>query len=55
LPAAEEYLQRAAECVRLARATDDAAKKARLLEMAEAWRSLIAKIQNDKPGNVSTR
>jgi len=37
---AEEYKAHAAECVALARATKDKEEKARLLELAEAWKSL---------------
>jgi hypothetical protein len=36
VPSADEYLQRAAECIQLARDTEDANKKALLLEMAQA-------------------
>ena len=38
--AAERYRDYAAECFRVARATSDPDAKARLLEMAEAWRKL---------------
>jgi hypothetical protein len=38
--AAQRYLEYAAACVRLARQTTDEAQRARLLEMAEAWRKL---------------
>jgi hypothetical protein len=38
--AGERYRGYAAECLRLAQATDDANGKARLLQMAEAWRKL---------------
>ena len=33
----EEYQQRAAECLRVAQATNDPINKALLLEMAQAW------------------
>jgi hypothetical protein len=36
----EGYKEYAAECLRLAQQTTDAAQKARLLEMAEAWQRL---------------
>ena len=38
--AAERYKQYASECLRIAQQTTDEAQKARLLEMAEAWRRL---------------
>ena len=38
--AAERYKQYASECLRLAQQTTDETQKARLLEMAEAWRRL---------------
>ena len=37
---AERYKQYASECLRIAQQTADEAQKARLLEMAEAWRRL---------------
>lgn len=37
---AERYRRYAAECVRLARKTQDAAEKDMLVGMAEAWRRL---------------
>ena len=36
----ERYKEYAAECLRIAQQTADDAQKARLLEMAEAWRRL---------------
>ena len=36
----DRYKQYAAECLRIAQQTSDAAQKARLLEMAEAWQRL---------------
>jgi hypothetical protein len=38
--AGERYKQYASECLRIAQQTTDEAQKARLLEMAEAWRRL---------------
>ncbi len=38
--AVEQYKEFAAECLRLAQQATDAAHKARLLEMAEAWQRL---------------
>jgi hypothetical protein len=37
----DRYKQYASECVRLAQQTTDDGQKARLLEMAEAWRRLV--------------
>jgi len=37
---AERYERYAAECVRLAQNTADAAEKASLIQMAEAWRRI---------------
>jgi len=36
----ERYKEYAAECLRIAQQTTDEARKARLLEMAEAWQRL---------------
>lgn len=44
MASAEEYLGYAAECVRLARDATDPDTKARLLQMAQAWRDLAFKI-----------
>jgi hypothetical protein len=54
VPSVDEYLQRAAECIDLARHTADDSKKARLLEMAEAWRALAAKLKlkTEKPSKT---
>jgi hypothetical protein len=38
--ASEQYRQYAAECLRIAKETNDPAQKIRLLEMAEAWKRL---------------
>jgi hypothetical protein len=38
--AGDRYRNYAAECLRVAQATTDAGSRARLLEMAEAWRKL---------------
>ena len=37
LPTPEEYRQNAAECLRLAKETNDSASKVLLLEMAMVW------------------
>jgi hypothetical protein len=37
---AERYKEYAAECLRIAQQTSDETRKARLLEMAEAWQRL---------------
>jgi hypothetical protein len=49
--ASEQYRQYAAECLRIAQDTNDPAQRARLLQMAEAWKRLAegkAKRENDK-------
>ena len=38
--APERYKQYASECLRIAQQTTDEAQKARLIEMADAWRRL---------------
>jgi hypothetical protein len=38
--AVERYREYAAECLRVAQATSDSNARARLIEMAEAWRKL---------------
>src|SRR3954451_6060204 len=52
----ERYKQYAAECVRIAQQTTDAAQKARLLEMAEAWQRLAqaAAKTSDSEGSAFT-
>lgn len=40
ISASDQYRQYAAECLRIAQETNDSAQKVRLLEMAEAWKSL---------------
>jgi hypothetical protein len=42
---ADEYLRYASECVELARRSNDPETKARLLQVAEAWRELAAKLE----------
>jgi hypothetical protein len=42
---AEDYLQHAEECSALAQSTDDPDDKARLLQMAEAWRDLADRLK----------
>ncbi len=44
---AEEYRRNAAECLALARQAKDSDDKARLLEMAEAWRALAKKFSHE--------
>jgi hypothetical protein len=44
----EEYLLYAEQCVALAAKSSSAADKARLLQMAQAWRDLSAKHENGK-------
>ena len=44
----EEYLRYAEQCVALAARASNAADKARLLQMAQAWRELAAKRENGK-------
>jgi hypothetical protein len=41
----EDYLQHAEECSALAQTTDDPDDKARLLQMAEAWRDLAERLR----------
>ena len=45
MPNADEYLQYASECVALARRSSDPETKARLLQMAQAWRELAEKTE----------
>lgn len=47
---ADEYRERAAECMALAYKTKDPADKAKLIEMAESWRRLAEQVEaQDKP------
>jgi hypothetical protein len=46
--AGERYRGYAAECLRLAQVTGDSAGKARLLQMAEAWRKLADEIPREE-------
>jgi hypothetical protein len=51
----DRYEQYASECLRIAQQTDDTAQKARLLEMAAAWRRLAeaaAKRNGDNTRNT---
>jgi hypothetical protein len=53
MPSDDEYLQYAEQCLALAAKSSSAADKARLLQMAQAWRELAAKRNNGngkKPG-----
>jgi hypothetical protein len=45
MPNVQEYQRRAAQCLRLARTTNDPTNKALLLEMAQAWVRLAHQIQ----------
>ncbi len=42
----EEYLRYVAECLELAQRAQDPKDRVRLLEMAQAWRALAAKVEN---------
>jgi hypothetical protein len=44
----DQNLRYAEECLRLAQRATDAATRARLLDMAQAWRDLCDKIPSDK-------
>ena len=44
----EKYLQYAAQCVALAAKSSDSGDKARLLQMAQAWRDLSTKRDDDQ-------
>ena len=44
----ERYRHYAAECLRLAQSTTDQGGKARLLQMAEAWRKLAEEVEKLK-------
>jgi hypothetical protein len=46
MPSAEDYRQYAAECLALAKRSQNPDDKARLLQMAQAWRELAAKLPN---------
>ena len=52
MPTRDEYLRYAEQCVALARKVTDVETRARLLEMAQAWRELADKYRPDggKPG-----
>jgi hypothetical protein len=45
---AEQYRQHADECIRLARAVEDSADKALLLQMAQAWRRLAERADAER-------
>jgi hypothetical protein len=47
LSPADEYRSYAAECLRLAQNVTNSDDRARLLHMAQAWRDLADKIEND--------
>jgi hypothetical protein len=52
MAAVDEYLQYAEQCVALASASSNPADKARLLQMAQAWRELSEKrnsVENNDP------
>jgi hypothetical protein len=44
---AEQYRRYAAECLRLANASEDAREKAMLLQMAEQWHRLAERAEKD--------
>ena len=46
MPSVDEYLQYAEQCLALAAKSSHAADKARLLQMAQAWRDLAEKRDN---------
>ena len=46
MPSVDEYLQYAEQCVALAEKSSNAGDKARLLQMAQAWRDLAEKRDN---------
>jgi hypothetical protein len=48
LSTADEYRERAVECLRLARATKDEASKIVLLEMAQVWIKLALKLRGEE-------
>ena len=48
MTARDEYLQFAEECLRLAKQAADPDTRARLLDMAQAWRDLSDKAQNPR-------
>ena len=50
--AAVDYRRYATECVRLAQRVDDPLDKARLLDMAETFRELAEKTDEQKPGGT---
>jgi hypothetical protein len=53
MPSVDDYLQYAEQCLALAAKSSSAADKARLLQMAQAWRALAEKRDNGnnkKPG-----
>jgi hypothetical protein len=47
----DEYLRHAEQCVALAAKSSNAADKARLLQMAQAWRDLAEKRDNEPKKN----
>ena len=47
MDSAEDYRDYAAECLRLAQHAADAADKARLIQMAQAWQELADKRAHD--------
>jgi hypothetical protein len=48
----DRYEQYASECLRIAQQTDDSAQKARLLEMAAAWRRLAEAVTKRSGNNA---
>ena len=45
MPNTDEYLSYSAECVALAQRTNDPEAKARLTQMAQAWRELADRVK----------
>ena len=45
MASAEEYRRHAAECLSLAKIAENADDRSRLLQMAEAWRELAARLE----------
>lgn len=48
LSSTSDFYNYAQECIRLAQQASDAGTKARLLQMAQAWRDLAEKSKNDE-------
>lgn len=55
MPSVDEYLQYAGQCLALAAKSSHAADKARLLQMAQAWRDLAERRDNGNGGKPDER